>query len=158
MSTVSLSGRRVLITGAARGLGRSFAEAALAGGARVVIADILEDEGRAAAAALGTDFLPVDLGLPDSIEALAASAGEAMDGIDGLVNNAAIATGIGGKTCEEIDIETWDRVMQVNVRGTWLMTKACLTGLRRSGNGKVINVASDTALWGAPRLLHYVSS
>ena len=122
MSTVSLSGRRVLITGAARGLGRSFAEAALAGGARVVIADILEDEGRAAAAALGTHFLPVDLGLPDSIEALAASAGEAMDGIDGLVNNAAIATGIGGKTCEEIDIETWDRVMQVNVRGTWLMT------------------------------------
>ena len=95
---------------------------------------------------------------PESAESWVRSTLEHFGRIDGLVNNAAIATGIGGKTCEEIDIETWDRVMQVNVRGTWLMTKACLTGLRRSGNGKVINVASDTALWGAPRLLHYVSS
>ncbi len=158
MSTVSLAGRRVLITGAARGLGRWFAEEALAAGARVAIADILEDEGRATAEALGAVFMPLDLEVPDSIEALAGSAGAALGGLDGLVNNAAIATGIGGRTCEEIDIETWDRVMRVNVRGTWLMTRACLPHLRGSGNAKVVNIASDTALWGAPRLLHYVSS
>jgi NAD(P)-dependent dehydrogenase (short-subunit alcohol dehydrogenase family) len=154
VSAISLPAKRVLITGGARGLGRSFAAAAVAAGAQVVIADILEAEGRATADILGAQFIPVDLDDPDSIEALAG----ALDGLDGLVNNAAIATGIGGKTCEEIDIETWDRVMRVNVRGTWLMTKACLPKLRDSGNGKIVNVASDTALWGAPRLLHYVSS
>jgi NAD(P)-dependent dehydrogenase (short-subunit alcohol dehydrogenase family) len=48
--------------------------------------------------------------------------------------------------------------MTVNVRGTWLMTRAALPHLARSGKGKVVNVASDTALWGAPRLMHYVAS
>jgi NAD(P)-dependent dehydrogenase (short-subunit alcohol dehydrogenase family) len=74
------------------------------------------------------------------------------------VNCAAIATGIGGKTADEIDIETWDRVMNVNVRGTWLAVKAFSPALRKAGNGKIVNVASDTAMWGAPRLLHYVAS
>jgi len=154
VNAISLPAKRVLITGGARGLGRSFAAAAVAAGAQVVIADILEAEGRATADALGARFIPLDLDNPDSIEALAG----ALDGLDGLVNNAAIATGIGGKTCEEIDIETWDRVMNVNVRGTWLMIKACLPHLRKAGNGKIVNVASDTAIWGAPNLLHYVSS
>jgi NAD(P)-dependent dehydrogenase (short-subunit alcohol dehydrogenase family) len=58
---------------------------------------------------------------------------------------------------EELDAQTWDSVMAVNVRGTWLMTKACLPPLRKS-KGKVVNVASDTALWGAPRLLAYIAS
>lgn len=160
---VSLQGKRIVITGAARGLGRAFADAACAAGARLVIADILEERGGQAAAALsarGHDviFRPLDLFLPESIEALAREAADRLGGIDGWVNNAAIATGVGGKTCEEIDIETWDRVMAVNVRGTWLAVKAALPHLRRAGNGKIVNIASDTALWGAPRLLHYVSS
>jgi len=78
--------------------------------------------------------------------------------MDGLVNNAAIATGIGGKTMEEIEIDVWDKVMAVNSRGTWLMSRACLPALRDAGNGKIVNLASDTALWGAPRLMHYVAS
>lgn len=162
MGAVSLSGKKVVITGAARGLGRAFAESALAAGARVVIADILDDLGRETAEALSAagdiSFQPVDLADPASIEALAVYAGETLGGVDGLVNCAAIATGIGGKTSEEIDIETWDRVMKVNVRGTWLMVNAMLPALRASGNGKIVNVASDTAMWGAPRLLHYVAS
>ncbi len=163
MNSISLDQRRIVITGAARGLGRAFAEHAARAGARLVLADILEDLGRAAADAIkatGAEvhFEPVDLARPDSVDALAAAAARHLGGIDGLINNAAIATGIGGKTCEEIDIETWDRVMNVNVRGTWLMVKACLPHLRKAGNGKIVNVASDTALWGAPRLLHYVSS
>jgi NAD(P)-dependent dehydrogenase (short-subunit alcohol dehydrogenase family) len=78
--------------------------------------------------------------------------------IDGLVNNAALATGIDGKTFEEIDVETWDRVMTVNVRGTWLVTRACAPLLRKGRRAKIVNIVSDTALWGAPRLLHYVAS
>jgi len=152
---VDLAGKRLLITGAARGLGAAFAAAAMAAGANVAIADILEPEdGESTAAA----YLPLDLADPASIDVCAARAADVLGGLDGLVNNGAIATGIGGKTLEEIDVETWDRVMNVNVRGQWLMTRAALPHLRGAGNGKVVNVASDTALWGAPRLLHYVAS
>ncbi len=152
-----LQGKRILITGAARGLGRAFAEGALAAGARVALADILEDEGRATAQALGATFVPLDLAAPESVQACAAAAATALGGLDGLVNNGAI-TNTGGRTAEELDIATWDRVMDVNVRGTWLMTLAALPHLRRSAGGRVVNIASDTALWGAPRLLAYVAS
>ena len=162
MAIVSLENKGVVITGAARGLGRGFAEAALDGGARVVIADILEERGRQTTDELSVrgevSFELVDLADPASIKTLAVNAERTLGGIDGLVNCAAIATGIGGKMADEIDIETWDRVMTVNVRGTWLAVKAFLPVLRKAGNGKIINVVSDTAMWGAPRLLHYVAS
>ena len=155
---ISLAGRRILVTGAARGLGRSFAEAIAAAGASVVLADRLEEEGRAAAASIKADFVAIDLAVPSSIAAAVAAAAARLGGLDGLVNNAAIATGIGGKGYDEIDIETWDAVMAVNIRGTWLVTRAAAPHLRRSGAGRIVNLASDTALWGAPKLLHYVAS
>jgi NAD(P)-dependent dehydrogenase (short-subunit alcohol dehydrogenase family) len=152
-----LRDRRILITGAARGLGRAFAEHAIAAGARVAVADILEDAGRAAAGEIGAVFVPLDLASPASIERCVARAAEALGGLDGLVNNGAI-TSSGGKTLEALDVDVWDRVMAVNVRGTWLATRAALPHLRASGKGRVINVASDTALWGAQKLLAYVAS
>lgn len=148
---MNLASRHILITGAARGLGRAFAEAATEAGARVLIADVLES-GREVASRLGARFLHLDLASPSSIEAIS---GE-IEALDGLVNNAAI-TDSGGRTLEQLDVQTWDRVMAVNARGAWLMTRACLPLLRRS-KGKVVNVASDTALWGAPNLLAYVAS
>ena len=154
-----LAGKRVLVTGAARGLGRAFAEAAAKAGARVVLADLLAQEGGEAAASIGKDaaFVPIDLADPSSVERAVAAAAQELGGLDGLVNNAAIATGIGGKLFDEIDIDTWDRVMRVNIRGTWLVTRAAAPHLKKS-RGKIVNIASDTALWGAPRLLHYVAS
>src|SRR4051812_10268509 len=104
---MTLAGKRILVTGGARGLGRAFAEAALQAGAKIAIADVLADRGRETAGKIGAEFFQVDLASPASIEACAREIGP----LDGLVNNAAIATGIGGKTMDEIDIETWDRVM-----------------------------------------------
>jgi NAD(P)-dependent dehydrogenase (short-subunit alcohol dehydrogenase family) len=158
---VSLAGRTVLVSGAGRGLGRAFAEACAEHGARVIIAELDAAAGDRAAAELraaGHDAtaLPVDIGEPDSIAALADAVRDRFGTIHGLLNNAAIATGIGGKTFDAIDIETWDRVFRVNVRGTWLMVKH-LAPLLADG-GAIVNIASDTALWGAPRLLHYVGS
>ena len=162
MGSISLTDKRIVVTGGARGLGRAFAEAAIDAGARVVVADILEDVGRQTVEVLSNSgeahFEPVDLGDPDSIMALAENVGGRLGGVDGLVNCAAIATGIGGKMADDIDIETWDRVMTVNVRGTWLAVRAFSPALRDAGNGKIVNIASDTAMWGAPRLLHYVAS
>ncbi|PWE29659.1 short-chain dehydrogenase [Pararhodobacter marinus] len=150
-----LDGRHVMVTGAARGLGAVLARAVVEAGARLTIADLAEEEGRTLATELGAGFVRVDLGEPESIKAAVAS----LDGpLDGLVNNGAIATGIGGIGFEDIELETWDRVMRVNVRGTWLMIRACAPLLRQSGSGRVVNVASDTALWGAPNLLSYTAS
>jgi NAD(P)-dependent dehydrogenase (short-subunit alcohol dehydrogenase family) len=149
--------RRILITGGARGLGRAFAQAAITAGARVAVADILEDAGRATASEIGAVFVPLDLTSRASIDACIKAAATALDGLDGLINNGAI-TSSGGKTLEELDPETWDCVMAVNVRGTWLATRTALPYLRTSRHGRVVNIASDTALWGAPRLLAYVAS
>jgi len=156
---ISLAGKRILVTGAARGLGEAFARAAAAAGASVMLADLLADRGRATADSVGgAGFVAIDLADPASIAGAVEEAASRLGGLDGLVNNAAIATGIGGKLFDEIDIATWDRVMTVNVRGTWLVTRAAVPHLRRSAAGKIVNIASDTALWGAPKLLHYVAS
>jgi NAD(P)-dependent dehydrogenase (short-subunit alcohol dehydrogenase family) len=152
-----LDGRTILVTGAARGVGRAIARACAAAGAQLVLADVQQDAGRAVAAELGARFVHVDLADPASIAALGASVAEG-GALHGLVNNAAIATGIGGPEFDEIAIETWDRVMAVNVRGTWLVTRAVAPLLVASGSGRIVNLASDTAIWGAPRLLAYTSS
>jgi NAD(P)-dependent dehydrogenase (short-subunit alcohol dehydrogenase family) len=157
-----LQGRRVLVTGAARGLGFAFASTLCAHGARVAMADLRAELLQASADRLaqqGFDVhaVRVDVADPASVLRCAEAATAALGGLDGLVNNAAI-TDSGGRSADELDIETWDRVMDVNVRGTWLMTRACRTALAASGRGAVINLASDTALWGAPRLLAYVAS
>jgi NAD(P)-dependent dehydrogenase (short-subunit alcohol dehydrogenase family) len=159
----TLTGRTVLVTGAARGVGRAIAEACASAGARLVLADVLEEAGRETADVLARTgasvrFVKVDLADPDSIIRLGADVAAVEGELHGLVNNAAIATGIGGPMFDEITLDTWDRVMQVNVRGTWLVTRAMAPMLEACGSGRVVNVASDTALWGAPRLLAYVAS
>ncbi|MFM6996176.1 MAG: SDR family oxidoreductase [Limnohabitans sp.] len=156
-SSLSLQGARVLVTGGARGLGEAFVRALCAAGARVAISDVLHERGQALAQDLGQVYVPLDLADPASIEAGVAQAAQALGGLDGLVNNGAI-TNSGGKDLNELAIETWDAVMAVNVRGTWLTTRAAQPHLAASGRGRVVNLASDTALWGAPRLLAYVAS
>jgi len=159
MTEIQLQGRRVLVTGAARGLGESFARALIAAGAQVVISDVLHERGQALAQELGAaaHYVPLDLLDAQSVKDGVAEAARRMGGLDGLINNAAI-TDSGGKGLNELSAETWDLVMDVNVRGTWLVTAAARPFLAASGTGRVVNVASDTALWGAPRLLAYVAS
>lgn len=158
-----LQDKKLLITGGARGLGLDFARAATVAGAEVVMADILTEQVMAEARDLADDGyiahgLALDLADPASIEACARDAAGLLGGLDGLVNCGAIATGIGGVDMTELEIDIWERVMTVNVRGSWLMTRAVVPYLKASGAGKVVNIASDTALWGAPQLLAYVAS
>ena len=159
MQEINLQGSKVLVTGSARGLGESFARALVTAGAQVVISDVLHERGQALAIELGAQahYVPLDLLDPESIQQGVQAAVKAMGGMTGLINNAAI-TNSGGKMMEDLAIETWVRVMDVNVRGTWLVTKASRPFLASSGRGRVVNLASDTALWGAPRLLAYTAS
>ncbi len=158
-----LAGHTIVVTGAARGLGLVIARALGAAGARLVVADRLETEAESAlaelsAAGVAARFVAVDLADPQTIQRMSADIAANEGRLDGLVNNAAIATGIGGKAFDEIDIDIWDQVMVVNVRGTWLVTRALVPLLEKSRRGRIVNVASDTALWGAPKLLAYVAS
>lgn len=150
----------MVVTGAGRGLGRAFAEKCAAEGAQVCVAELLPDIGHAAAEAIGEQamFVQTDISDWSSVQAMARQAADKWGRIDGLVNNAGIATGVGGKRFDEIDPDAFLRVLDVNVRGTWQACKAVYPYLKAAAGGSIINLASDTALWGATTLLHYVAS
>lgn len=158
-SDIRLDGRRILVTGGARGLGEAFVRAAHDAGAQIAFGDVLAQRGQALAAELGgrVKFVNLDMRNPDSIRTAIDSAAMHLGGLDGLVNNAAV-TNSGGRDLDQIDIDTWDSVMAVNVRGPWLASCAARPHLKASGSGRIVNIASDTALWGAPRLMAYVAS
>ncbi len=159
---VMLKGKTIVITGSARGVGADIAIACAQHGANLLLGDILVEAGEAVAHSLvdkgaSARFHPLDLADPSSIQAFADSIGAREGRIHGLVNNGAIATNVGGRLFEDIDIDLWDRVMRVNIRGAWLMTRA-MSPLFDPAGGQIVNVASDTALWGATKLLAYVAS
>jgi NAD(P)-dependent dehydrogenase (short-subunit alcohol dehydrogenase family) len=93
-----------------------------------------------------------------SAERLARVAHEGFGGADVLVNNAAVYAGLQRSSFESISEAEWDRVMSVNVKGTWIMTRAIAPLLRASGGGAIVNVSSATVMSGSPMWLHYVSS
>jgi NAD(P)-dependent dehydrogenase (short-subunit alcohol dehydrogenase family) len=158
-----VSERRVaVVTGAGRGLGRAIAERLAAGGRHVVIAELDPALGAAAAAAIAgsgasASFAQTDIADAGSLAALAEHAATC-GRIDALVNNAAIANSVGGKTYDAIEESEWERLFRVNVKGTWLACRQFGPMLVATGGGTIVNMASDTALWGASRLLHYVAT
>ncbi|MFH8440894.1 SDR family oxidoreductase [Streptomyces sp. NPDC018026] len=155
------TGRRtVVVTGAGRGLGEAMARRAAADGYRVVVAELNEERGSRTAAAIqeaggAAEFVPLDVADPASAEALAARVAPGGP-VYALVNNAALANGVGGREFQDIDVETWDRLMTVNARGPWLVAKHLLPLM--SDPGRIVNIASDAALYGSPRLAHYIAS
>ncbi|WP_394435354.1 SDR family oxidoreductase [Streptomyces sp. SGAir0957] len=150
----------VVVTGAGRGLGLAMARRAGADGFRVVVAEVDPERGARAAGALRSEgidahFVRCDVADPDSVEQLAHNVRD-LGGLYGLVNNAALANGVGGKEFQDIDIEVWDRLMTVNARGPWLVAKALYPLF--GPVGRIVNLASDAALHGSPRLAHYIAS
>ena len=154
--------RTVLVTGAAGGLGKAFAEGFAARGDRVAVADINIDGATATARSL-TDAgheaaaFQVDVTDPDSTAALATSVAEFGGGtIDVLVNNAAIYATVTRSPLEEIDPAEWDQIMAVNLKGPWLVTRAVSPYL--ADGGRVVNLSSATVFSGSAHWAHYVAS
>jgi NAD(P)-dependent dehydrogenase (short-subunit alcohol dehydrogenase family) len=152
-----------VVTGAGRGLGREYAEHLASEGARIAVvdidvntgADVADEIQRNGAAAI---FVETDISSKTSTEGMASRVLQKWGRIDGLVANAGLANSVGGAAYNEISVEEWDRMMQVNVRGTWLTCCAVAPYMRARKNGSIVTISSDTTMWGSPKLLHYVAS
>ncbi|MFD4637120.1 SDR family NAD(P)-dependent oxidoreductase [Lentzea sp. NPDC058436] len=158
-----MSPRTVLVTGAAGGLGRAFALGFAARGDRVAVADLdaagaaetADLAARAGAAATWSG--KTDVSSVDDTTALAAEVAAFGGGrIDVVVNNAAVYAGLHRGPLEEIDPDEFDLVLRVNVKGPWLVVRACSPFL--GAGSSVVNVASATVFSGSEQWLHYVSS
>jgi len=158
-----LDGRVAILTGGAKGIGKHYARALAAEGARLMIADIAD--GSAVAAELarehGTNSVATsvtDVSDEGAVKALVAKTMERFGKIDVLVNNAALFAPLQEIKCTEIDTALWDRVMAINLRGPFLMVKHVVPHMSAQGYGKIINIGSGTAFRGIPWMLHYVTS
>ena len=153
-----LKDRVIVVTGGAQGIGRAIADGLADEGAKVVFADLGGAE--EAAAELGGDALGlrVDVSSEADTTALAQAVLDRYGRIDGLVNNAGIYASLVPQPLEEIDIDEWRKVFDVNVLGMFLATRAVLPAMRAQGGGRIVNIASGTPFKGVPFLLHYVSS
>lgn len=157
---LTFDGTRVIVTGAAGGLGRAFAEAFAAAGARVLAADIDEAGAAETASRIGPACYaaPLDVTDSSSCAALASVARDAMGGVDVLVNNAAYFGGLTRAPFMEIEEADWDRAMNVNAKGVWQVTRAIAPMMQQAGAGSIINIASATVFSGSPQWMHYVAS
>src|SRR6266702_3996266 len=160
-----VGGRGAIVTGGGHGIGKAYALGLAREGAEVVIAEIDASAAEAAAADLkrqGFEAIAVRTDVADraSVEAMAKRSVEAFGRIDVLVNNAAIFATVpmSRSPFDEIEIEEWDRMMAVNLRGMWLASRAAVPHMRKRGYGKIINISSGTALKGSASRIHYVTS
>ena len=158
-----LSGRTAIVTGGAKGIGRHYSLALAAEGAEVVIVDVAD--GKSLAQELeakygGNASMSVTCDVSDefAVQRLVGQVIERFGKIDVLVNNAALYAPLPWQMVTEIDVDTWDKVMAVNLRGPFLMVKHAAPHMIARRYGKIINIGSGTAFRGIPRFLHYVTS
>jgi NAD(P)-dependent dehydrogenase (short-subunit alcohol dehydrogenase family) len=153
----SLDGKVAVVTGAAQGIGRAIAEGLADVGARIVIADL---EGAEEAAAAFTDGVGIatDVSKEADVQRLADETVERCGSIDILVNNAGLYASLEMRSFEQIPLDEWRQVMDVNVASMFLTCRAIVPVMRENGGGKIVNISSGTPFRGVPFLLHYVTS
>ena len=151
-------GRTVIVTGAARGMGASHARGFVEEGANVVVADVLEEEGRLMARQLGAraEFVSLDVRSPEQWADVVETTERAFGPVSVLVNNA-------GVTWHDVaivdsDPADWQRVIDTNLNGAYLGMRAVVPSMRKAGGGAIVNVSSSVAMIGLPRIAPYVAS
>jgi NAD(P)-dependent dehydrogenase (short-subunit alcohol dehydrogenase family) len=152
-----MQGKVALVTGASQGIGRAIAEGLAAAGARIVVADL---RGAEEAAAAFPDGVGITANVADEsdVARLVDEAVERCGGIDILVNNAGVYASLEMRAFEQIPLDEWRMVMDVNVASMFLMCRAVVPVMRQGGGGRIVNISSGTPFRGVPFLLHYVTS
>ncbi|MFZ3337114.1 MAG: SDR family oxidoreductase [Xanthobacteraceae bacterium] len=158
-----LSGRVAILTGGAKGIGRHYAGALAAQGARLMIADVADgkvvaEELARTHGANSVESAVTDVSDETAVKALVAKTIDRFGKIDILVNNAALFAPLKEQKITEIDVALWDRVMAINIRGVFLMTKHVAPHMIAQKYGKIINISSGTVARGIPHFAHYVTS
>jgi 3-oxoacyl-[acyl-carrier protein] reductase len=158
-----LKGKVAIITGAGRGIGRAYALRFAAEGAKVTVADIIWENARKVAEEIknkGGEALPLgtDVSSESSTQEMAQKTVEQYGRIDILLNNAAIFYGLGTRKWDSWTSEEWDRILTVNIKGTWLCIKAVVPHMISQSKGKIINISSSTTEKGTTVLIPYTSS
>lgn len=156
-----LDGRVVIVTGGAKGIGRAYCRALAEHGATVVVADLSDADATVdELVSLGAEAMQVRTDVSDvaQTEEMAATAVERYGRIDGLVNNAGFFMEAARVLMEDIAPDEWDQCFAVNVKGTWLCSRAVTPTMKAQGSGKIVNISSTTVNDGTLRFLHYVSS
>jgi 3alpha(or 20beta)-hydroxysteroid dehydrogenase len=152
-----LEGKVALVTGAARGQGEAEARRFVAEGARVVVTDVLDDEGRSLAASLGdrADYQPLDVTDPAAWDSAVAACLARFGRLDVLINNAGIGV---VAPLDAISLDAHRRVVDVNLHGVFLGMRAVKSAMARSGGGSIVNIASIDGLVGVANMTSYSAS
>ncbi|MEV4017146.1 glucose 1-dehydrogenase [Nonomuraea angiospora] len=150
-----LDGKVALITGGARGMGAAHVRLFLEEGARVVFGDVLDEEGKALAEETGAAFVHHDVTSAEEWERAVATATELHGRLDVLVNNAGI---LKFRRISDMSPEDFDRVIGVNLKGTWLGIKSAIDPMKAAGRGAIVNISSIEGYVGAEGLSAYSAS
>ena len=152
-----MKGKVAIVTGGAQGIGRAIAAGLAREGARIVIADLKGAEEAAAAFPDGVG-LTVDVSSEQDVARMAEETVERCGPIEILVNNAGLYASLKMRPFEEIPLDEWRQVMDINVASMFLTCRAVVPVMRKRGGGKIVNISSGTPFRGVPFLLHYVTS
>lgn len=157
---MNLKDKVAIITGAAGGLGKAFAIAFAKEGAKIAVCDKNFKGATETANEIGENAIAIEVDVANetSTQAMAASVIEKFGKIDILINNAAIYATIQRKPFYEISESEWDLVMNVNLKGVWMVSKAVFPYMKAANFGKIINISSATVMSGSPQWSHYVAS
>ncbi len=155
-----MQGRIAVVTGGARGIGRAIVDRFAAEGATVVIGDLTDpgEVGAGIGSAGHREWVPLDVTDEASVFEFAQSVEAGHGGVDVLVNNAGIYSSLEPKPFEELEVEDWRALFDVNVVGQFLACKAVVPAMKSQGGGRIINISSGTPFKGVPFMLHYVAS
>jgi NAD(P)-dependent dehydrogenase (short-subunit alcohol dehydrogenase family) len=157
----TLDGRVAIVTGAAQGIGATYAKALAAEGVKVMVTDLLDPAPVVVAITQhgGTAIGRIaDATKMKDNEAMVADTVKAFGRLDILVTNAAIFSALGRGSFMNLTNADWDRILAANVKGPFLSVKAAVPEMRRQKYGKIVNISSGTVFMGVPGLLHYVTS
>lgn len=159
----SVQDRVVVVTGAGQGIGRELARQFAAAGAMAVVADLDLAKAEAVAKEIHAagdigQALQVDVAEESSVNAMVEAVLERWGRVDVLINNASIFATLEKGPFDEIALSDWERVLRVNVTGTYLCTRGVARHMRAAGFGRVVNVSSDAVTRGTVNYLHYVTS